>query len=74
MQLLCQDNIVSWRRKSKDVIEWTEQVFVVRSESYQRALLNGLEGRLQRVIDKLLALTPPPARGKRQIQDETEMV
>jgi transposase len=57
----------------KEVQEWTEQVFVVRSESYRRSLLNGLEGRLQRATDKLLALTPPPARGKRQIQDETEL-
>lgn len=52
-------------------VKWTEQVFVVRSESYRQALLKGLEGRLQRATDKLLALTPPPARGKRQIQDET---
>ena len=58
----------------KEVQEWTEQVFVVRSESYRRSLLNGLEGRLQRATDKLLALTPPPARGKRQIQEETELV
>jgi transposase len=58
----------------KKTIEWTEQVFVVRSESYRRALLNGLEGRLQRATDKLLALTPPPARGKHQIQDEAELV
>src|SRR3990172_2802121 len=33
----------------------------------------GLDGRLQRAKDKLLALTPPPARGKRQIQDEEEL-
>jgi transposase len=57
----------------KTAQEWIEQVFVVRSESYRRSLLNGLEGRLQRATDKLLALTPPPARGKRQIQDETEL-
>jgi len=55
----------------KEVKEWTEQVFVVRSESYRQALLNGLEGRLQHATDKLLALTPLPGRGKRQIQDET---
>jgi transposase len=53
--------------------EWTEQVFVVRSDSYRQALLKGLAGRLQRATDKLLALTPPPARGKRQFQDETEL-
>lgn len=54
--------------------EWTEQVFLVRSESYRQVLQKGLDGRLQRATDKLLALTPPPARGKRQIQEEEELV
>ena len=55
-------------------IEWTERVLVVRSESYRKAQLEALENRLQRATDKLLALTPPPARGKRQIQNETVLV
>jgi transposase len=33
-----------------------------------------LEGRLERATEKLLALTPAPGRGKRQIQDETVLV
>ena len=53
--------------------EWTEQVFIVRSKRYRQAMQKGLDGRLQRTKEKLLALTPPPARGKRQIQDETEL-
>ena len=56
-----------------EVEEWTEQVFIVRSERYRQAMQKGLDGRLQRATDKLLALTPPPTRGKRQIQDETEL-
>jgi transposase len=52
---------------------WTEQVFMVRSERYRQAMQKGLDGRLQRARDKLLALTPPAARGKRQIRDETEL-
>jgi transposase len=60
--------------EQEPTIEWTEQVFVVRSENYQKSQLNGLEGRLQRATAKLLALTPPPARGKRQIQEEAELV
>lgn len=60
--------------ESEQIIEWTEQVFVARSESYRKSQLNGLEGRLQRAITKLLALTPPPARGKHQIQEEAELV
>jgi transposase len=55
-------------------MKWMEQVFVVRSENYRKSQLNGLEGRLQRATAKLLALTPPPARGKRQIQEEAELV
>jgi hypothetical protein len=54
--------------EQEQIMQWTEQVFVVRSENYRKSQLNGLEGRLQRAIAKLSALTPPPARGKRQIQ------
>ncbi|MCX6064844.1 MAG: hypothetical protein NT121_03705 [Chloroflexi bacterium] len=60
--------------KEQEIIERTEQVFVVRSESYRKSLLDGMEARLQRAADKLAALTPPPARGKRQIQDEAALV
>jgi transposase len=60
--------------EQEQTIEWTEQVFVVRSENYRKSQLNGLEGRLQRATAKLLTLTPPPARGKRQIQEEAELV
>ncbi|MBU4457083.1 MAG: IS1634 family transposase [Nanoarchaeota archaeon] len=55
-------------------IEWIERVLVVRSEGYRKAQLEALENRLQRATDKLLALTPPPGRGKRQIQDESDLV
>jgi transposase len=57
-----------------EVQEWTERVLVVRSESYQRVLSQGLESRLQRATDELMALTPVPGRGKRQIQDENELI
>lgn len=60
--------------EQEQILEWTEQVFVVRSENYRKSQLNGLEGRLQRAAAKILALTPPPARGKRQIQEEAELV
>ncbi len=59
--------------KEQEIIEWTEQVFVVRSESYRKSMLENLEGRLQRAADKLMALTPRPGRGKRQIQDEAQL-
>ena len=56
-----------------EVKEWTERVFVVRSETYRRILQNGLERRLQRATAKLSALTPSPGRGKRQIRDASEL-
>ena len=56
-----------------EVKEWTERVFVVRSETYRRILQNGLERRLQRATAKLSALTPSPGRGKHQIRDESEL-
>ncbi len=54
-------------------VEWTERVFVVRSENYRQTLQKGLEGRLKRATAKLLALTPLPGRGKRQIRDASEL-
>ena len=55
------------------VEEWTERVLVVRSERYRRVMQEALEKRLQRATAELLALTPAPARGKRQIQTEDEL-
>jgi transposase len=60
--------------EAEQIIEWTEQVFVARSERYRKSLIDALDERLQRATAKLMALTPPPARGKRQIQDEVELV
>ena len=54
--------------------EWSEQVFVVRSECYRKSLLEGLEGRLERASAKLMSLTPAPAPGKRQFWDEGDLV
>lgn len=52
---------------------WTERVLVVCSHSYRQIEQRGLVERLQKATDKLLALTPAPARGKRQIRDEVEL-
>ena len=54
-------------------LEWDERVLVVHSESYARTLQRGLEQRLARATAELLALTPPPARGKRQIREEAQL-
>ena len=52
---------------------WTERVLLVRSQSYLDKQKRGLETRLQTAAEKLLALTPTPGRGKRQIRDELEL-
>jgi len=54
--------------------EWAERVLVVRSETYRQSQREGLEARLQKAEAQLNALTPAPARGKRQFQDEVELV
>lgn len=55
-------------------VEWRERVIVAHSETYAQTLQRGLEQRLARATAELLALTPAPARGKRQIRDESELV
>ena len=55
-------------------LEWTERVFVVYSEVYAQAQARGLEHRLATATAKLNALTPPRGRGKRQIQDEAQLI
>jgi transposase len=46
---------------------WSERVFVVYSPAYQQRQAQGLDQRLQKAQAKILALTPPRGRGKRQI-------
>jgi transposase len=53
---------------------WTERVLVVRSKHYRQVQQAGLERHLQRATARLLALTPTPGRGKRQIQEEDALV
>jgi transposase len=47
-------------------VGWTERVLVIYSPNLAQSQYRGLQGRLQRAEEKLLALTPPPGRGKRQ--------
>ncbi len=52
---------------------WTERVFLIRSSSYLKKQQRGLQTRLETASQKLLALTPPVGRGKRQLRDELEL-
>jgi transposase len=47
-------------------VVWTERVLVIYSPKLAQSQYRGLESRLQRAEEKVLALTPPPGRGKRQ--------
>jgi transposase len=47
-------------------VAWTERVLVIYSPQLAQSQYRGLQDRLQRAEEKLLALTPPPGRGKRQ--------
>jgi len=53
---------------------WTERVLVVRSPAHAARQAAGLETRLSHAQEKLAALTPPRARGKRQISDEATLL
>jgi transposase len=55
-------------------VAWTERVIVARSETYAKVLKRGLEQRLSRATEELLALTPQPGRGKRQIRDDSTLI
>lgn len=57
-----------------ETITWQERVIVVRSETYREKLERTLEQRLKRATEKLLALTPAPGRGKRQIREESVLI
>jgi transposase len=50
-------------------VEWTERVLVIYSPALAQSAYRGLESRLQRAEEKLLALTPAPGRGKRQYEE-----
>jgi transposase len=50
--------------------QWTERVLLVHSPVYEQQQRRGLEQRLQTATEKLMSLTPPVGRGKRQIREE----
>ena len=49
---------------------WQERVFLVYSSTYQQQQQRGLETRLQKASEKLITLTPPVGRGRRQIRQQ----
>lgn len=54
-------------------VEWEERVLVVYSPPHAKRSRRGLAQRLERAERALRALTPPPARGRRQWDDLTAL-
>jgi len=54
---------------AEELVEWTERVLVIYSPTLAQSGYRGLQGRLQRAEEKLLALTPAPGRGQRQYEE-----
>jgi transposase len=54
-------------------LQWTERVLIVRSKSFAEAKAHSLDERLYKAVEEVQKLTPPPARGKRQIRDEATL-
>ena len=52
---------------------WTERVLLILSYSYRESQKKGLQERLKTATSKLMSLTPPVGRGKRQITDELQL-
>nr|NIU84776.1 transposase [Candidatus Thorarchaeota archaeon]NIW14770.1 transposase [Candidatus Thorarchaeota archaeon] len=50
--------------------QWSERVLLVHSPVYEQQQLRGLQKRLQTATEKLMSLTPPVGKGKRQIREE----
>lgn len=55
------------------VVKWQERVILICSDKYAEIKSKNLEKRIENAIEKLQALTPAPARGKRQIRDEEKL-
>lgn len=56
--------------EGQDIV-WDERLLVICSYSYQKSERAGLLRRLDKAEAGLLALTPPPGRGKTQIPEES---
>jgi transposase len=51
------------------VVTWQERLLIVRSHALAEARKKALEKRLDQAQAEILALTPPPGRGRRQFDD-----
>lgn len=58
----------------QQAVHWQERVFIVHSPTLAAQQQRGLEKRLRVAEEKLLALTPVPGPGKRQLRHEASLL
>jgi transposase len=55
-------------------VKWTERVLIIKSLAHAHQQEKALETRLKKASEKLLTLTPPVGRGKKQIVNKKELL
>lgn len=61
------------RINEEKVVRWKERVFILQSLNYASQQEKGLERRIETARQKLMDLTPPKGRGKRQVTEEATL-
>ena len=51
------------------IVTWQERMFIIRSKALAQVQARNLDERLSKAEAEILALTPPPGRGKRRFDD-----
>jgi transposase len=76
LAIACGFEVTRARRAIVDGVEtsWDERLLVIRSYSYMKSMLAGLERRLDKAEAALVGLTPPRGRGKNQIEEEAKLL
>ena len=76
LAIACGFEVTRSRRATVDGVEtsWDERLLVIRSYSYMKSMLAGLQRRLDKAEAAFIALTPPQGRGKNQIEQEAKLL
>ncbi len=69
----CVAQLPTGPRTAPENCTWRERVQVIRSDALAAQQAAGLNKRLERASEELLALTPEPGRGHRQLHDEESL-
>jgi transposase len=76
LAIACGFEVTRPRTARVDGVEttWDERLLVIRSYSYMKSMLAGLQRRLDKAEAAFGALTPPRGRGKNQIEEEAKLL